>query len=74
MGMGHLVHSTWPTFMSRLCKFSTIIHYSCINMHLMLYEVYTFKCSLRDMVPITSSTHYIFICKELLVGIVIKHY
>ena len=43
--MGHSVDSTWPTFMSHLCKFSTIVHISSINMQLILYEVYTLKCT-----------------------------
>ena len=33
----------WSTFMSRLCKLSKIIYFSRINLHVMLYEVYTLR-------------------------------
>ena len=42
---GHSVMATWPAFMSHLSNFSTIIHSTSINVHLMLYEGYPFKCN-----------------------------
>ena len=44
-GTGHSLQAMWPAFTSRLSNFGTIIHSTSINVHLMLYEGYPFKCN-----------------------------